>query len=124
VFNDGVKDVQTTNEHDSRSLEQLKSLFQDQQWLITNLSQSNGSYQTYLADLITVWKAADAQTRQQLGDGQPPTALADCFRYALIHTTIAGNLGQPSPIHRNYGDPPPTRFRRYQEIYTPRFSLW
>ncbi len=93
-----------THDHDFRSPEELDALFYDQSWMITCRNQENGSYQKYLTDLTDAWKAADAQTRQQLADGQPPTALAKCIRYALIHTTIVGNLGHPSALRSVYSD--------------------
>jgi hypothetical protein len=104
VFTYGVKEVPATNEHDFRSPDELKSLFRDQQWLITRLVQDNRSYQGYLSDLIEAWKAADAETRQQIRNEQPPTSFADCVRYALIHTTIVGNLGRPSTLPSIYSD--------------------
>jgi hypothetical protein len=104
VFTYGEKEVSTTNEHDFRSPEELKSLFNDQQWLITRLAQDNRLYQAYLSDLIEAWKTADSQTRQQLRNEQPPTSFADCVRYALIHTTIVGNLGRPSTLPSIYSD--------------------
>lgn len=92
--------MSNTNEHDFRSLDPLTAQFRDQQGVIAYLAQENGGY---LADLQTAWKAADTRTRQQLRDGQSPTALADCIRYALIHTTIVGNLGRPFPLPSVYG---------------------
>jgi len=47
---------------------------------------------SYLTDLQAVWKTADARTRQQLRDGEPPLALIECFRYALIHCTNASSI--------------------------------
>ncbi len=92
VSTNGVKVVIPTNEYDSRTPQQLKALFADQQQLITRLAQDHQSYQGYLSDLVQVWKLADAEARQQIRAGQPPTAFADCIRYALLHTTIVGNL--------------------------------
>ena len=90
MLTNGEKVVSSTNEHDSRSFERLKALFRDQHWLITRLTQDNNSYDGYLTDLIQTWTAAHALTRQQISDGQPPTALADCIRCVLIHATIIG----------------------------------
>lgn len=77
-------------------------LFHDQQGLITRLAQDNGLYQGYLAELQEAWKVADAVARFQLRQYELPSSFATCIRYALIYSTIVGNLSQHVPLPSVY----------------------
>ena len=72
----------------ARQYSRLRSLFDADTWLHTRFEESGYNYDGYIADLTLAWDAAVEQTDRQIEDGQEPTSIADCFRYALIRTSI------------------------------------
>ncbi len=68
--------------------EELKALFADQHWMKARIPQRAYTYDGYLADLEIAWAQADRDARQQIDAGEIPTAFVDCFRYALIRTSV------------------------------------
>ena len=68
--------------------DELKSLFTDQNWFRARLRQDNYKYDGYLSDLLLAWETANNDLRNQTDSLLPPTALIDCFRYALIRTSV------------------------------------
>ncbi len=70
------------------SREELNALFADQHWMWVRVPQRAYTYDGYLVDLEAAWAQADRDAREQIDAGEMPTAFADCFRYALIHTSV------------------------------------
>lgn len=76
---------------------ELRSLFADHEWLHVRVPQSKYLYDRYLDDLQKAWDAAYSTCQSQIVEGQPRTALVDCFRYALIRTSINSIAADYSP---------------------------
>lgn len=66
----------------------LKQLFANDAWLHVRVPQSNYEYDGYIADLMLAWAMTHNQCLHQIDMNQPPMALIDCVRYALIRTSI------------------------------------
>ena len=76
--------------------DQVHDLFANQDWMQARLEDGSSFYEGYQADLLMAWqKCACVQATEQINRGESPSAIALCFRYALICTSInslAGNL--------------------------------
>ena len=59
-----------------------------QPWMVARFNSSNYTYDGFIADLTLAWQRAHAEALRQSADEQQPRALADCVRYALLHTSI------------------------------------
>lgn len=69
--------------------DELKALFEDQGWMHARVARDGYTFSGYLQDLNIAWEHVAHKTAlAQIDAGSEPTALADCVRYALIHTSI------------------------------------
>lgn len=76
-----------TNE-DKVAYEELKALFDNQDWLRVRVAATDYQYDGYISDLMLAWEHTNSLAYNQLNDDQLPSAFADCLRFALIRTSI------------------------------------
>ncbi len=76
---------------------ELHGLFADPSWLRVRVAQSGYLYDGYLADLDAAWQRAHEATQRRIDADEEPAGLADCVRYALIHTSINSLAGNYDP---------------------------
>ena len=57
-------------------------------WRQARVAHAGYLHQGYLADVDLAWSRAEARARSQIDQRQTLTALADCVRFALIHTEV------------------------------------
>jgi hypothetical protein len=77
---------------------ELKTLFDNHEWLHVRVPQSGYTYEGYIADVMTAWKDfADLETQRQIEAKEEPMAFADCLRYALIRTSLNSLAGNYVP---------------------------
>src|SRR5690606_38923293 len=68
--------------------DELKALFEDQEWMHARVARDGYTFSGYMQDLNISWEHVAHKTAlAQIDAGSEPTALAGCVRYALIHTS-------------------------------------
>jgi hypothetical protein len=73
--------------------EELHRLFSNDRWLHARFSQRGYAYDGYLADLGRVQILSKTEASSQIQADEPPAALADCARWALIQASIVSVAG-------------------------------
>jgi len=77
---------------------ELQALFATPEWMHKRFEQSGYTYSGCLSDLLLAWEhLAHPRALEQVQAGEDPAALADCARYALIHTSINSLAGNYDP---------------------------
>jgi hypothetical protein len=74
--------------HDEEASDELQALFATDAWLHARVPVDEYRYDGYLADLALAWQRAQTRTLTQISNGQPPRAVAESVRAALIHTSV------------------------------------
>ncbi|WP_437714301.1 NB-ARC domain-containing protein [Sorangium sp. So ce448] len=73
----------------ARRDQEIETLFVDDVWMRGRLRAAGYLWPGYISDLMAAWhEIANPTALREIEAGAPPIALARCFRYALIRTTI------------------------------------
>lgn len=74
--------------HAAERFDEIKRLFQDQNWMNVRVPQRQYEYDGYLNDLMVGWQNAHEEAKRQIATNEMPSAFAACVRYALIRTSV------------------------------------
>lgn len=72
----------------SHETERLAMLFHSSAWRDARFRYAGDTYEGYVRDLDLAWERAHEYADSQIEAGQVPTRIADCFRYAVIRTSV------------------------------------